>query len=210
MKRYFTATLLLSCVLSACTPVPTVTPARYTLETSAAQVAAGPRAPAPRFTQTLRIARLGAPAWLDSTNLYYRLAYAEAAQISPYARARWIGTPPALLERFLQQRLAATGLWRAVIGANDDARADLTLRLRLVEFEQVFTAPNVSHATVVLQATLVDERLARVIAQRDFRSRVRAPSADAIGGIAALRRASVRLSASLVRWLSRVTPVAAG
>ena len=142
-------------------------------------VAAAPRALLP----TLVLSEPQASPALEGTAVLYRLAYADAQQLKPYALARW-STPPAQL---IGQRLRqVVSLQRAVVAPGELLQASpqrlvpfnngavanpaltssapiasapaqpplLNLRLELEEFSQVFDNPNTSHALLRLRATL--------------------------------------------------------
>lgn len=183
--------------LAACAP-PTrqAFPQRYTLQvvppTTRSKVV-------PTRAATLTIARIAAPEWLQGTSLYYRLRYRRAAALAAYADSAWAAPPAAMLARVLRTRLAASGAWRAVVGA--DAGADTTFRLqvRLDDFAQVFTQPQQSHGVLDATVTLIDG--ARVVAQTRIRLVAPAPSPDAAGGVAALNAASAEFATRVQAWL---------
>lgn len=158
-----------------------------------------------RRDATLRVARVQAPAWLDTRELYYELAYVDPPTIAPYAYSRWVGPAPRLLGRLLRQRLAAYGTWRGVLAADADAPADAELEVRLLAMRQVFTSQTESYAMIRVRATLTDGQGGDVIAQKELEGRAAAPSADARGGVQAFGRAAGQLAADLNRWLTSAT-----
>ncbi len=164
---------------------------------AALQVASTPRQP-------IALAEVEAASALDSTAVLYRLAYADAQQLQPYAQARWSMPPAQLLRQRLRQSLAQH---TTVIREGEfAAQRPMLLRLELDEFSQSFGAPDHSvgqvrvHATV-LQATASGER---VLAQRDFAAQRPAPSADAAGGVRALTAATDAVVADIARWMSQL------
>lgn len=160
-----------------------------------------------RGTHILRIAEIDAPNWLDSTNLYYRLEYRNGAKISAYSRSDWVAPPPALLANVLQATLAAgAGQWKAILGPNDVARADLTLQVKLNDFEQQFMSAQQSIGLLDATATLFDAN--GIVAQRQFHIEKPAPSADAAGGVKALSEASQAFAGNIRQWLADFAPSA--
>lgn len=154
--------------------------------------------------QPIALAEVEAASALDSTAVLYRLAYADAQQLQPYAQARWSMPPAQLLHQRLRQSLAQhTAVTREGEVA---AQRPVVLRLELDEFSQSFGAPDRSvgqirvHATA-LQATANGERL---LAQRDFAAQRPAPSADAAGGVRALTAATDAVVADIALWLSQL------
>lgn len=130
-----------------------------------------------------------AAAWLDAPALRYRLAYADATQRHAYAASRWAAPPAALLERYLQRRIAL------------DAAGGCRLRLALDELEQRFAAPRASEVVLEARAMLLPPRGAAVLAQQPFRVAQAASTPDARGGVAATRAAAEALAGELTRWL---------
>jgi len=138
----------------------------------------------------------------DSTAVLYRLAYANAQQLQPYAQARW-SMPPAQL---LQQRLRQVLTQHTMVTHEGQLALlrPMVLRLELDEFSQLFESPGNSvgqlrvHATVT-QASGASERL---VAQRDFAAQRPAPSADAAGGVRALTAATDAVVTDIAQWLN--------
>lgn len=147
---------------------------------------------------------------MTDSALYYRLAYANAQQLRPYALARWSQPPAELLTRALRDRL---GRERAVLSAadvglaraGDGAGAGEVLRVRLEEFSQVFDAPEASHALVRVRASRVSfaDGEERLRGQRVFVVRRAAATPDAAGGARALAEAAAQVADELARWLAQ-------
>lgn len=203
MKRVFLMSLCASMIVSGCAEkVSPLVKNRYTLAPLEAPLPEGECAqPHPVI---LRVARIDAPDWLNSVNIYYQLLYQDRHEIASYSRSRWISPPPLLIERLIQDALVQQNSWKAVIGPNNEARADLALQLHLAEFQQIFTAPEQSYGLLQVVATLVDNNNAQVIAQRTFQEKVPAPSPNAAGGAQALNSASQRWIKATAQWLGRV------
>lgn len=158
----------------------------------------------------LKIARIIVPPWLAGTAMYYRLDYRGDARLSAYGQSDWAAPPATLLEPLVQAALVAGGRWRAVVGPHSPATADVSLHLRLDDFSQVFASAGRSMGAIDATATLVDHTDARVIAQKHFHVSVPASSADASGGVAALRTGSRDLAQRIRRWLTTVSGDLAG
>lgn len=156
-------------------------------------------APAPAEKPALVLAEVEAPAALDSGALLYRLAYADAQQLRPYAQARWTMPPAQLLRQRLREALSRQ---RPVLNAGEGG-ASLLLRVELDEFSQLFDAPERSMGLVRLRASLVDMAAGReqLLAQKTVVAQRPAASADAPGGVRALTEASDAAVDELVRWL---------
>ncbi len=137
---------------------------------------------------------------LEGNAVLYRLAYADAQQLKPYALTRWSMPPAQLISQRLRQQL---GEQRAVV-APGEAAAPLNLRLVLEEFSQVFDAPAQSHGLLRLRATL-SQRVGgseTLLAQRSFVVQQPAPTPDAPGAVRALTAASDQVIGQVTAWLA--------
>lgn len=157
----------------------------------------------------LVLADIEAPSGLDSSALLYRLAYADANQLRPYAQSRWSAPP----QRLVQQRLREVlGRDRAVLDTSESAalarakrEVPRTLRIELEELSQVFDSPAASFGVVRLRATLMESTPAgdRLVGQRVFAQRQPAPSADAPGGVRAIAAATDACAQDIAAWLAQ-------
>ena|SRR5215469_13278798 len=141
---------------------------------------------------------VSAPTWMDGTAMYYRLAYQNAAIPLPYAESEWVTSPAALLTERLRSSVA--------VHADDGPRlvgahtAEVyTLHSELLEFEQIFDAPDRSHGVLRLRATLEGEGIWE---QRTFESERLAPTPNAAGGVTALAECAEELARLLEDWVS--------
>ncbi len=168
------------------------------------------RAPLP----ALALAEVDAPGLPDGSNaVLYRLAYADAQQLRPYAQARWSQPPAQLLQQRLREHL---GQRRAVLKADDGAaqvrdtsqggKLPPVLRVEVEEFSHTFTSAAESVGLLRLRATVVDlTPVGEVLrGQRVFIVRTPARSADAAGGVAALAEASTQAAKEVAEWVEQV------
>jgi cholesterol transport system auxiliary component len=144
------------------------------------------------------------------TAVLYRLGYADAQQLRPYALARWSMPPTQLVRQRLREHLSQR---RTVISAGEGAallrsegQQPLVLRVDLDEFSQLFTAPATSTALLRMRVTVVDNLPAgeKILAQRQFIVQRPAATADAPGGVRALAEATDAAAAELSQWLETV------
>lgn len=153
----------------------------------------------PRLQQDLIVAAVVAPQWMDNANLYYRLAYQDAARPQPYAQSRWVMPPAALLGQRLRASIARASK-AGVFTPTDSVRVDYTLRLELDEFTQVFDSVDRSRALLRLRASLIRNRA--VVAQQSFALEQAAATPNAEGGVKALIAASDAAGDRLIDWLA--------
>lgn len=157
----------------------------------------------------LALAEIETNAVLDGTAMLYRLGYADAQQLRPYAQTRWSAAPAQLVRQRLREHLAQR---RPVLNAGEGAALSRSagetppiLRLELDEFAQHFTAPAQSVGRIRVRATLVRSTPGgeQLVAQRSFTAERPAPSADASGGVRALAGATDALALELAQWLEQ-------
>lgn len=138
---------------------------------------------------------------IDGTHIIYRLVHRDGGvQPRPYASARWTMSPPQLLTQRLREAFSAT---RPVVEAGAGL-APLELRAELDEFAHLFSAPDASEGVVRLRVTAVapGAKAQRLVGQRTFEVRRPAASADAAGGVAALRAATDEAVQQVVAWVN--------
>jgi len=184
----------LACAGCSIAPAPVPAIANYDFGPApAGHPAQGPR-------KALLVHDVGAPAWLDSRFIHYRLAYQDAARPQVYAESRWVMSPAALLTNRLRGQLAASGTG-GIVQSGDGARTGYALRVELDEFTQVFDAPGKSRAVVRLRASVLGNR--NLVAQRSFSVERPARTPDAEGGVRALIGASDEAIDQLIGWAVR-------
>ena len=156
--------------------------------------------PATSALPALTLAEIEAPAALEGTAMVFRLAYADATQLRPYALARWSMPPAQLLHQRVREGLEAQ---RPVLNGVQPGSGPL-LRIELEEFVQLFDSPERSSGLVRLRATLLkaDNTGEQLLAQRRFVMLRPAASPDAPGGVRALSEATEALVQQLAQWLA--------
>jgi cholesterol transport system auxiliary component len=159
--------------------------------------------------QPIVLEEIESPTALESAALLYRLAYADAHQLHPYAQARWSAPPTRLVRQRLREQL---GRDRAVLDPTESASLarvagtmPRVLHVELEEFSHVFDSPTQSWGVVRVRATLMENSPAgeRLIAQRTIAQRQPAPSADASGGVRALTAATDAAAREIADWLAQ-------
>jgi cholesterol transport system auxiliary component len=141
----------------------------------------------------LRSIQVKAPAWLDTTAMQYRLAYAQPAQRHSYTESRWAAPPGLLVEHLLRQNLLAAA-----------PSGTCTLQIELDEFIQNFADAKSSQAEIRLRAIVLQPSGGAPLTGNTFAIAHDALSADARGGVAAHEAALHDLTAQLQSWLKQV------
>jgi cholesterol transport system auxiliary component len=158
----------------------------------------------------LALAEIESNGVLEGTAVLYRLGYADAQQLRPYALARWSMPPAQLVRQRLREHLSQR---RAVLNAGEGAAlarsggsAPLVLRVELDEFSHWFTSPTESSGLIRLRATVVETTAGgeKLLAQRSVVVQKPAPSADAPGGVRALAAATDAAAEEIGQWLQQM------
>jgi ABC-type uncharacterized transport system auxiliary subunit len=190
------ALTLAVCALSGCGLMPAKTPPKTDFDFGPeSSAAAGSAALSHTYIVVYQIT---APTWMDGTGMFYRLAYHNAAVPLPYAGSEWVMPPAELLTQRLRSTVAGTDNGETLRVSMHPA-AVYTLRAELLEFEQIFDAPDRSRGVLRLRATLEGEG---VRAQHTFAIERAARTANAAGGVMALAECSDELVRSMSDWVA--------
>ena len=205
-RLLFAATLL----LGGCASLPEK-PARSLVYDFGPGALVAADAPAPSQPAVV-LAEVETHGALDGTAILYRLAFANAQQLMPYAQARWSMPPAQLIRQRLQDTLGQKRLvsspseGAAAAAAAGPGRGVLALRVEIEEFTQYFEAADRSFGLLRMRATASSLGAAgeRVLGQRTLVVRRPAPTADAAGGVRALAEATSAAALELESWLSQL------
>ncbi len=168
---------------------------------------AGPQGSSTAAWPMVALPAVEAATALESTAVLYRLVYADAQQLLPYAQARWSMAPAQLVGQRLRETL---GQRRTVFNPGDGsisgATPTLVVRVELEEFSQLFESPGRSVGLVRMRATVVQAMAAgdKLLGQRSFVAQRPAPTADAPGGVRALTAATNAAVEDLEQWLTQL------
>jgi cholesterol transport system auxiliary component len=200
--------LAITLLVAACSSLAPEKPVRATLYDFGPGAAGVPAAGAPAQAPIV-LEDIEASSALESSALLYRLGYADAHQLHPYAQARWSAPPARLVRQRLREQL---GRDRAVLDPTESASLarvagtlPRVLHVELEEFSHVFDSPASSSGVLRLRATLMANTPGgeRLIAQRLIVQRKPAPTADASGGVRALTAATDAAAQEIAEWLAQ-------
>lgn len=184
-------------VLGACTgtllPKPAPPPSRHTLDTGAAW-------PSPS------VARADAPVLVVATpraapgHESRRMVYLRQAQeLEAFAFHEWVEPPATMLAPLLLRALQGSGAFGAVLLAPSAVAGTWRLETELIRLQQDFSTQP-SQVRLSLRAVLLDAGQRRVIAWREFDTRVAAASDDPLAGVVAAGQATQRLLAAVAEF----------
>jgi len=146
----------------------------------------GLAAPSAAFP-AVRIASVRAVIPFEATDMQYRLAYRNAAEIAAFTTSRW-AAPPAELMR------------KQLLRTANEKQGKCSLDIEIQEFTQVFSAKDVSEARIELRAWLAIGGTRTV--SRGWSVVEPNAGADAVSGAAAFARAADRAVGELGGWIA--------
>jgi ABC-type uncharacterized transport system auxiliary subunit len=188
-RRAACAALVLGVAAGGCSLVPeTPQVVTYDLGPAAATPASATALP------PLRVFPTDGPSWLDGNAIYYRLHYAQAERLQPYATQRWVMSPVRLFDERMREAISNRG----ALGWSGD-RATPALKVDLLDFEQVFDSATASRGVVRVRATVFRDGM---IGQKTFVAEQPAPSAAGAGGVKALAASSDAVVAAIMDWVA--------
>jgi len=147
----------------------------------------GLAAPSAAFP-AVRISSVRAVVPFEATDMQYRLAYRNAAEIATFSTSRW-AAPPAELMR------------KQLLRTANEKQGKCALDIEIQEFTQVFSAKETSEARIELRAWL-GTGAARASVSRGLSIVEPNAGADAVSGAAAFARAADRAVVELGGWIA--------
>ena len=142
-----------------------------------------------------------APSWLSSSAMQYRLESVSTLERRAFGNSRWAGMPAEMVNlvfaRVVQAQTSASG-------------SGCRLRIHLDEFIQRFTSAQTSVGFVEMRGSLLAPRTEALVAEKVFSVEVPAPSADAAGGVVALRRGVNQVAVDVAQWLDELARAGSG
>ncbi|HPR08306.1 MAG TPA: ABC-type transport auxiliary lipoprotein family protein [Denitromonas sp.] len=142
-----------------------------------------------------------APSWLSSSAMQYRLVPQHPLERRAYTNSRWAGMPSEMVRivvgRVIEAQPATNG-------------SGCRLRVDVDEFIQRFDTVDTSVGLIELRASLLAPRTDAVMATKAFAVEVPTPTADAAGGVIAMRAGVNQLAIDAGRWLAALEPATSG
>lgn len=116
-----------------------------------------------------------------------------------YLYSKWNQSPRYAIMSSLYTALKEQQHYREIL-YNSRLESDLTLEIKVMQFEHRFTQTDDSYALVGLDAVLYDTQSRSVRSSRFFSSQTRAASNDAPGGVKAINDALGKVLSELLCW----------
>ena len=134
------------------------------------------------------------------------MEYAESdGRVFAYNESRWQESPKDAVSMEILKSIRASQIFASVDTAKSRSKSSYILETNLEEFLQFYSKDmKSSYADVVISFSLIDTKTNAVIANKTFSARVEAKSADAKGGVEALKSALVKVLKENGVWLEEV------
>jgi ABC-type uncharacterized transport system auxiliary subunit len=116
-----------------------------------------------------------------------------------YLYSKWNQPPSRSISIALYTVLKQRKIFKDTIYADKRIESDLTLEIKVMQFEHRFTQTEDSYALVGLDGVIYDAQR-RVLSSRFFSSQIKAASDDAQGGVKAINEALGKVLSELVCW----------
>lgn len=126
-----------------------------------------------------------------------------------YAYSSWNDAPVKLLSIVFQIALEKSGRFGAVLPATSASKADVLVESTLYDFSHHIKSDGTSDGVIRIRFYLIKIATKKVIATREFFSRVPASSRNARSAAAALNKAATDVARDLAAWLTdpgNITP----
>ena len=155
MRVAYSAALLV--ILTACSALPDkpVRAVTYDFGPGAVTSAVAVNSVVPQALAPIALAEIESGSALNGTAVLYRLMYANAQELRPYAQARWSMPPAQLLRQRLREHL---GKSRGVVNPGEAVASTISpwvVRLELEEFSQLFESTSASVGLLRMRATVI-------------------------------------------------------
>lgn len=171
-------------------------PALFSLDDAAPSSAGGPAPTPPPNAPTLMVNTPRAAAGFDSLRIVY---VRKPHELEAFAYSQWVDTPAQMLAPLIVKALERSAAFRAVLLAPTAASVDLRLDTELIRLQHEFLAQP-SRVRLTLRAVLVDVATRRVVAWREFDTRVASATEDPYGGVVAANEAVSKLLGELAAF----------
>ena len=119
-----------------------------------------------------------------------------------YAYSRWSDSPVRLLQTYIQVALEQSKQFLAVVPSTSVSNSDYLLESVLLDFSQHFKEENDSEAVIRMHFYLINSRSKKMIAGKEFITRVPTSSNDAAGAALALNQGASIIVQNLVSWVA--------
>jgi cholesterol transport system auxiliary component len=122
-----------------------------------------------------------------------------------YSKSMWAELPSEMVTAKIVKLLQDKKIFKVVQTSKSRSKTDIILETNIEDFMQYFDDElKTSYVNVSITFTLIDTKTNKVIASKNFESRVVSSSLDALGGVEALSKALSEVLQKSSIWLSKI------
>ncbi|MCK5122356.1 MAG: hypothetical protein GQ532_19030 [Methylomarinum sp.] len=130
--------------------------------------------------------------------------YTDAQYVqNSYAYSRWNNAPVKLLPILFQVSIEESHLFEAIIPPTSISKSDLVLESTLLELNHHIKNNGSSEGVIRIRFYLINNATRKIIATKEFVSKVPAATKNAKGAVEALNKAATDIAHNLVIWLAK-------
>jgi cholesterol transport system auxiliary component len=147
--------------------------------------------------KTVRLNFVDTTSSLSGQNIVYTKPGLKAGN---YLYSKWHQSPNRSISTALYTAFKHNHVFSSILNDNTFVRSELTLDIKVLQFEHQFTDTEDSNGVIVLDAMLYDLETKQLLASHLFRSEVKAKTGNAQGGVEALNTALGKIISELICW----------
>ena len=147
--------------------------------------------------KTVRLNFVDTMPYLSSQNIVYTKPGLKAGN---YLYSKWHQPPHRSISTALYTAFKHNNVFSRLVYDNALVRSELTLDIKILQFEHRFTDTKDSNGLITLDAMLYDPEAKQLLASHVFKSEVKADTNNAEGGVQALNTALGKLASELICW----------
>lgn len=191
--RLLSSLLFLLVLISGCSLRPEIKPpiTRYYLQPEIV-----PACMPQKSSKLLQLSFVDAIPSLLGKNIIYKKSDFKTGS---YLYSKWDQSPRHGIMSSLYSALKEQQHYREIV-YNTPIESDLTLEIKMMQFEQSFTENADSYAIVSIDALIYENQSRKLLGSRSFASKIKAETNDAQGGVKAINEALGKALSELVCW----------
>ena len=146
---------------------------------------------------TLLVNNVAADPGYQTANIAYEML---AYNLRYYADHMWVSPPAQMILPIIADAVASKGYFHAVISAPFSGETNYRLDTRLIALQQEFIQPS-SKVRLIMQATLVDTALNKVVATHRFQVVEPSPDNNPYSGVIAANKAAAKVASQIALFV---------
>ena len=196
-RQHILISFILSVILGGCVTVSTPAIDVYTIDTTCEA-----NNSTQRKTKSPKILKVLEPRSSTSIASQHILYQKNEFTQNPYAYSAWNDAPNKMLGSLFLSCISKNSIFTAVLPSRSKGKSDFLLESMLLDFYHNVNIDGSSEGRVRIVFYLIEKKNGRVIATKEFFSKVDSNTLDAKGGVKALNDSSKSIALTLTQWIS--------